>query len=71
MIPGLSEKALYKLYDEHGDLSDGLMLKYYKNPQKWKEKIFEMYNGNMYELWHEGWLEELKYCDYVMSLGME
>jgi hypothetical protein len=71
MIPISSEKSLYKLYYDNGDLSDGFMLRYYTSPKAWKEKIYEMYNGNMHELWHEGWLKELEYCDYVMSLGME
>ncbi len=71
MMPGSTGKSLYQLYHGNGELSDGFMFKWYASPQKWKEKINEMYNGNMYELWHEGWLEELKYCDYVMSLGMK
>lgn len=71
MMPGLAEKSLYRLYYGDGELADGFMFKYYTSPQKWKEKINEMYNGNMYELWHDGWSEELKYCDYVMSLGIE
>lgn len=71
MQPLLAEKSLDQLYYGNGELSDGLMFKYYTSPQKWKEKIIEMYNGNMYELWYEGWSGELEYCDYVMSLDIE
>ena len=71
MNSGLSEKSLYKLCSNNENSLDEFMFKYYTTPQKWKEKICEMYNWNMYALWHEGWSEELAYCDYVMSLGSE
>lgn len=43
--------------------------KYYSNPKKWKEKIHEMYNGDMYLMWRDGWLDELEYCDSLIKLG--
>ena len=61
---GLSEKKLQKICH----YSDEVHLEYYSSPIKWKEKIQSMYEGNTYEMWRDGWLEELKYCDYVMAL---
>ena len=68
MFPGLSEKSLNKLFrGEMGNLVK-LEFKYYTPPLRWKEHIYEMYKGNEYELWRDGWTEEIEYCDYVMSL---
>lgn len=61
---GLSEKSLNKIC---GDLRE-LHLKYYSNPQKWKEKIQMKYHDDTYAMWRDGWLEEIKYCDYHMAL---
>ena len=68
MSPGLSEKSLSKLFSDRIDSIVRLELKYYATPLKWKEHIYEMYEGNEYEMWRDGWIEEIQYCDYVMSL---
>ena len=69
MSPGLSEKSLYKLFNDKMDSVVSLVFDYYTTPLKWKEHILGMYKGDQYEVWHDGWIEEIKYCDYVMSLG--
>ncbi len=71
MMPGLSEKSLNKLFNNIIDSIVELDFEYYTTPLKWKERIYEMYKGNEYEMWHDGWTEEIKYCDYVMSFGTE
>ena len=62
---GLSEKSLMKICGSFGEVN----LHYYSNPISWKEKIELMYAGNTYTMWRDGWLEELKYCDYLTALG--
>lgn len=64
---GLTEKSMKKICQN----SNKVHLKYYTSPEKWKEKIQEMYQGDMYSIYKDGWSEELKYCDYVASLGRE
>lgn len=58
---GLTEKKLQKICDS----SDEVYLRYYSNPKRWKEKIYSMYNGDEYTMWRDGWMEEIKYCDYI------
>lgn len=64
---GVTEKCLKKICEG----SNEVHLRYYTTPAKWKEKIEEMYHKDGYALWRDGWLEELKYCDYVTALGQE
>lgn len=64
---GLVEKKLTNICDVSGEL----FLKYFTTPMKWKEKIQLMYDGDTYSMWRDGWLKEIKYCDYVMELGFE
>ncbi len=33
-----------------------------------EKKIESMYEGDTYSLWRDGWLDEIKYCEYVMTL---
>ena len=40
--------------------------KYYSSPEKWKEKILEMYKGDDYSMWRDGWVEELEYCERLI-----
>lgn len=67
MNMGLAEKQLNKICRNNHEL----IIKYYSSPRKWREKIVEMYEGDTHTMWHDGWLDELKYCDYVMALGEE
>lgn len=64
---GFSEKKLINICKTSSDMK----FKYYTNPLTWKEKIVSEYKGDTYSMWRDGWLEEYKYCDYVMSMGME
>lgn len=64
---GLSEKQLKNILK----CSSDMFFKYYTNPLKWREKIFSMYQGDTYSMWRDGWLDEYKYCDYVMSMEKE
>ncbi len=48
--------------------SNKLYLKYFSSPQKWRERIYQMYNNDEYTLWKDGWIEEIKYCDFLMDL---
>lgn len=41
---------------------------YYPSPQRWKEHIYHMYNNDEYAIRKDGWYEEIKYCDYLMTL---
>lgn len=56
---GLSEKLIRKICEEPYEVH----LKYYTHPRKWKEKIYEMHQGDEYAMWRDGWLDEVKYCD--------
>ena len=60
---GLAEKSLKNICKR----SNILHLHFYSNPQKWKERICQLYNNNEYLLWKEGWMEEIKYCDFLMK----
>lgn len=61
---GLSEKCLRKI----GGNSFEVYLRYYSSPERWKAKIQKMYHDDGYSMWRDGWVEELKYCDYLMKL---
>ena len=61
---GLVEKYLKTICKD----SQKLILKYYSSPQKWKETIYRMYNNDEFALWKDGWLEEVKYCDFLVKL---
>ena len=67
MSPGLVEKSLQFLLKNTGASELNLHFKYDTTPLKWKEAILEMCKGDMYYVWHEGWLEEFNYCDKVMT----
>ena len=67
MNMGLAEKQLNKICRNNHEL----IIKYYSSPRKWREKIVEVYEGDTHAMWHDGWGDELKYCDYVMALGEE
>ena len=69
MSPGLSEKSLNKLFNDEMDSMVELNFEYYSTPLKWKEHIYEMHKGNEHEMCRDGCIEEIEYCDYVMSLG--
>lgn len=69
--PGLSTNSLYQICYESSRPAEKLYLKYYTTPLKWKEEIYSLYHGNEYAMWRDGWTEEIKYCDYVMALGLE
>ena len=64
---GLAEKKILKICK--GD--NKLFFKYFSSPLKWKEYMHAMYKGETYTLWRDGWLDECKYCDYVMELKLE
>lgn len=61
---GLVEQYLKNICKDYKKLT----FKYYSSPQKWKETIYRMYNNDEYTLWRDGWHEEVKYCDFLMSL---
>lgn len=67
MFAGLVEKGISEICKK----DNRLMFQYYSSPLKWKDKIQKLYNGDTYSLWRDGWLDEYKYCDYVMELGYE
>ena len=60
---GLCEKYVRNICDSSCEMH----LKYYSSPERWKEKIYEMYNGDKYAMWRDGWFEELEYCDKLMK----
>ena len=64
---GLVEKRLSEICKN----SNELMFKYMHSPERWKNCIVNWYKGDTYTMWRDGWLEELKYCDYVTELGIE
>ena len=35
-------------------------LKRYATPFEWEKAIYDWYEGELYSLWHDGWLEEIK-----------
>lgn len=59
--PGLSEKNLINLCKKYNHLH----FKFFSSPSKWKAYIMQMYNDNTYQIWKDGWVEEIKYCDYL------
>lgn len=65
--PGLSEKNLSVICSDNGSCK--FLLKYYASPQRWKEEIYRIYNGDEYALWRDGWTDEIKYCDYLSGIG--
>lgn len=67
MNPGLTEKRLSEICKN----SNRLVFKYFSSPMRWKMCIEDRYKGDTYTMWKEGWEEELKYCDYVETLGQE
>lgn len=66
-FPGLAEDKLSIICEDNNEL----IFKYFSSPLKWKESIENMYGGVLYDIWKDGWLDECKYCDYLMSLGSE
>ena len=61
---GLSEKSLKVICKD----SNVLMFKYYSSPERWKDRIFRMYDNDKYAMYKDGWSEEIKYCDFLMNL---
>lgn len=41
---------------------------YYSSPQKRGKFIFDLYKGNKYEMWHDGWLDEYEHCQVSAEL---
>jgi len=39
-----------------------LNFKYYSSPQKRGKFIYDLFHGNQYEMWHEGWIKEYEHC---------
>ena len=60
---GLVEKSLKNICRN----SNKLHLRYFSSPRKWKERIYQMYSGDEYTLWRDGWTDEIKYCDFLMG----
>lgn len=46
--------------------NNGFVFRYYASPEKWKEKIYEEFDGDEYVMWREGFLDECQYCDKLM-----
>lgn len=65
-IKGLSVKELKVICRE----SNEFYLRYYSSPQKWKCKIYSLYNGDVYTMWHDGWGEEIEYCNKLIEIGI-
>lgn len=42
-------------------------LKRYATPFEWEKTIYDWYDGELYALWHDGWLEEIKYCEQLLE----
>ena len=61
---GLVEKYLKTICKD----SEKMTFKYFSSPQRWKESIYRMYNNDEYTIWRDGWRDEIKYCDFLMSL---
>lgn len=61
---GLTERLLKTICKD----SNQLKFKYFSGPQKWRDGIYRMYNNDESAMWKDGWREEIRYCDYVMSL---
>lgn len=61
---GIVEQKLKNICQDSYDV----YLQYYSSPKEWKKKIESMYEGDTYSLWRDGWLDEIKYCEYVMTL---
>lgn len=67
MNPGLSKRKLSEICKN----GDKLIFKYFSSPMRWKKCIERSYNGDGHAMYKDGWLEELKYCEYVETLGNE
>ena len=61
---GLAEKSLKTICKD----SNKLLFEYYSSPQKWKDTIYHIYNNDEHTMYKDGWLEEIKYCDFLMNL---
>lgn len=67
ILQGLIDESLYKICNEISHTTE-FHIKYYSSPLRWKEKIYSLYQGNEYCMWRDGWLEEIKYCDYIEEI---
>jgi len=64
IFEGLTEKSLSEICKE----DKMLKFRYYPSPERRKEYIENLYHGDMHAIWHDGWDDEYKYCDFVNSL---
>lgn len=67
VFEGLTIKHLSELCNE----DNKLYFRYFPSPQERKNYIDKLYNSNTYNMWHDGWLDEYRYCDYVTALNVE
>ncbi len=73
ILTGLCEKSLKDICASSGKV----FFEYYSSPEKWKKRIYEMYNidanaiifdgGNYRSLVNDGFDKEIKYCDALMK----
>lgn len=58
---------------EIGRIDDGthsFCFQYYYSPKKWKECIMKLYDGKLKDIYHDGWEEEIKYCNNLSGVKM-
>ena len=60
--PGSVENRLSVLDDG----SHLFRMKYY-SPSEWKEKILAEYDNDTYNLWKDGWMEEIVLCESLIE----
>ena len=57
--PGLAETSICNIDDG----THRFELRYYSSPEKWKKQIIDLYDGNLHDLYHDGWLAEIEHCE--------